>query len=127
MIAIQLDCSDSRKRILLTAAFCAQFRISAGTALGKAAAFYLGPDPELFEYIMQFSMATTPRSLVPPLVRRMSPAILCILKLTLGHKNGIISAASALDDAFEALTEGNKLKKVQDTISPRLRPRRTLP
>lgn len=46
----------------------------------------------------------------------MSPAILYILKLTLEHKKDIISAASALDDTFEALTEANKLKKVNDTI-----------
>ena len=47
----------------------------------------------------------------------MSPAILYILKLTLEHKKDIISAASALDDTFEALTERNKYKKVQDTIT----------
>ena len=61
-------------------------------------------------------MEPTPVSLVPSLVRRMSPAILCILKLTLGHKEDIISAASALDDTFEALKEGNKWNKVNDTI-----------
>ena len=116
MIAIQLDCSDSRKRILLTAAFCAQFRITAGTALGKAATFYLGNDRELFDYIVQFTMAPTPGSLVPSLVRRMSPAILYILKLTLGHKKDILIAASALDDTFGALKEGNKWNKVNDTI-----------
>ena len=38
------------------------------------------------------------------------------MKLTLEHKKDIISAASALDDTFEALTEANKLKKVNDTI-----------
>ena len=116
MIAIQLDCSDSRKRILLTAAFCAQFRIAAGTALGKAATFYLGNDGELFDYIVQFTMAPTPGSLVPPLVRRMSPAILYILKLTLGPTKDIISAASALDDTFGALKEGNKWIKINDTL-----------
>ena len=47
----------------------------------------------------------------------MSPAILYILKLTLEHKKDIISAASALDDTFEALTEHSKYKKVQDTIT----------
>ena len=47
----------------------------------------------------------------------MSPAILYILKLTLEHKKDIISAASALDDTFEALTEGNKWSKVNDTIT----------
>ena len=66
---------------------------------------------------MQFSMAPTPGSLVPPLVRRMSPAILYILKRTLRHKEDIISAASALDDTFEALTERNKWNKVNRTIS----------
>ena len=61
-------------------------------------------------------MAPTPGSLVPPLVRRMSPAILYILKLTLGHKKDILIAASALDDTFGALKEGNKWNKVNDTI-----------
>ena len=102
--------------VLLTEAFYAQFRIAAGTALGEAATFYLGDDRELFDYIVQFTMAPTPGSLVPSLVRRMSPAILYILKRALRHKKDIISAASALDDTFEALTETNKLKKVQDTI-----------
>ena len=46
----------------------------------------------------------------------MSPAILYILKLALGHKKDIISAASALDDTFEALKGGNKWNKVNDTI-----------
>ena len=61
-------------------------------------------------------MAPTPGSLVPFLVRRMSPAILYILTRTLGHKKDIISAASALDDTFEALKGGNKWSKVNDTI-----------
>ena len=61
-------------------------------------------------------MAPTPGLLVPSLVRRMSPAILYILKLTLRHRKDIISAASALDDTFEGLKEKNKLKKVNDTI-----------
>ena len=73
--------------------------------------------PELFNYIVQFTMEPTPGSLVPSLVRRMSPAILYILKLTLRHKEDIISAASALDDTFEALTERNKWNKVNRTIS----------
>ena len=66
---------------------------------------------------MQFSMAPTPGLLVPSLVRRMSPAILYILKLTLRHRKDIISAASALDDTFGALNEGNKGVKVDRTIS----------
>ena len=61
-------------------------------------------------------MEPTPGSLVPSLVRRMSPAILYILKLTLGHKEDIISAASALEDTFEALKEGNKWNKIDDTL-----------
>ena len=56
---------DSRRIILLTAAFFAQFRVTAGTALGKAAGFNLGDDPELFNYIVQFTMEPTPGSLVP--------------------------------------------------------------
>ena len=34
----------------------------------------------------------------------------------MGHKKDIISAASALDDSFEALKEGNKWHKVNDTL-----------
>ena len=116
MGAIQLGWFEGEKAFLLTAAFSAQFRITAGTALGKAAKFYLGDDRELFDNIVQFTMAPTPGSLVPSLVRRMSPAILYILKLTLGHKEDIISAASALEDTFEALKEGNKWNKIDDTL-----------
>ena len=34
----------------------------------------------------------------------------------MGHKKDIISAASALDDTFEGLTEGNKWNKIHDTL-----------
>ena len=63
-------------------------------------------------------MAPMPGSLVPSLVRRMSPAILYILKRTLRHKKDIISAASAHDDTFEALTETNKLLYHNDFADP---------
>ena len=51
---------DCARTILLTAAFCAQFCVTAGTALGKAATFYLGDDRELFDNIVQYTMAPTP-------------------------------------------------------------------